>query len=480
MYNRWSLFTTTPDETPEANLPEEADRPSLSEQREAARPLRAVTRGSRTDSTEAEGYLRAPTPQERIRSISRSRSPSPSPAQSTTTFDFPTAAMTQRNDDDMAAIISRAVKMALAEDRADRDRQSALHTEAAVAAALANQSNNVRSLRKPDLPPLDKKHIEHWIQRVEYAYTRAEVTRSKEKFAFLESKFAGCEDAKLNRMLQGDTEAQWDAFLAHLRDTYGRTKKQKVNTVFNGVAREGRRPTQLASHILDLVDDITLDDVLKEMLLKEIPPEIRQHAATAIKTLDFQKSAEHLDEYFDKQGKVLNASHASTSGGINSVKQQPQQQQSSRQLQSAMKQSQQPRTSSEPSTPSTEATGFTSAFSDDEENGDVNAVRFRPNGQRQNFDISNRSQSRGRNSNDNNNNFNRSSRGRNASRFGSSNNNANSSSRYNSNNSRDSSASTSRQNKVCTFHTQYGDQARSCRPGCMMYEKHQAKGQASN
>ena len=377
--------------------------------------------------------------------------------------------MTQRDDDETAALIARAVRMALAEDRADRDRQSALHTQAAVAAALANQTSNVRSLRKPDLPPLDKKHIEHWIQRVEYAYTRAEVTRAKEKFAFLESKFAGCEDAKLNRMLQGDTDAQWTAFLAHLRDTHGRTKKQKVYTVFNGVARDGRRPTQLASHILDLVDDITLDDVLKELLLKEIPAEVRQHAATSIKSLDFQNSAEHLDEYFDKQGKVLNSTHAAASSNVNNVKQQPQ---------SAMKQN-----ASEFPTPSSEASSFTSSFCDDENNGDVNAVRFRPNGQRQSFDISNRSQSRGRyrdsnsSSNSSSNSFSRPNRGQSASRFGNSKNSSSSSSRHN-NNSRD--ASSTGQSKFCSFHIQYGDKARSCRPGCTLYEKHLAKGQASN
>ena len=480
MSNRWSIFTTTPDETPEPNEPEEAQQSSLSELRAAALPLRAVTRGSRTASTEDDGRLRVRTPAELIRSISRSRSPSPSPTTSSTTFSFPTTAMTQRSDDDMAAIISRAVKMALTEDRADRDRQSAIHTEAAVTAALASQSNTVRSLRKPDLPPLDKKNVEHWIQRVEYAYTRAEVSRAKEKFAFLESKFSGCEDAKINRMLQGDTDAQWNAFLAHLRDTYGRTKKQKIHTIFNGVAREGRRPTQLASHILDLVDDISLDDVLKELLLKEIPPEIRQHAATSIKSLDFQKSAELLDEYFDKQGKVLNSSHAS--GSVNNISQQHH----PRPFQSSMKQNQS-RPTSESSTPSSEASSFTSAFGDEDDNGDVNAVRFRSDGQKQSFSIANRSQSRGRfrggsGSSSSGNSFNRSNQGQSSGRSSNNDNSssANSSSRYNNNNSRDASASTNRQNKVCSFHNQYGDQARSCRPGCMLYEKHQAKGQASN
>ena len=373
--------------------------------------------------------------------------------------------------DEMTSIIARAVKMALAEDRADRDRQSALHTEAAVAAALANQTSQTRSLRKPDLPPLDKKNIEHWINRVEYAYTRAEVTRPKEKFAFLERTFSGCDDAQINRMLQGDSAAQWTVFLDHLRDTYGRTTRQKVQTVFNGVARDGRRPTQLAAHIKDLVDDITLDDILKELLLKEIPSEVRQHSATAIKSLDFQQTAEHLEVYFDKQGKLLNSNQASAS--VNSVKQQPQQQQRS----SMKPPPSAPKASSESSTPSSEASSFTNAFGDDDDNGDINAVRFRPNGQRQSFDISNGSRSRGRfrggvatSSSSSGGNSGRQERAPSRGRYSSFNNDTDS-----------RGTSGTRQNKVCTFHNQYGEKARSCREGCMLYAKHQAsKGQASN
>ena len=374
--------------------------------------------------------------------------------------------MAHGSDDETAALIARAVKMALAEDRADRDRQSAIHTQAAVAAALANQTSQTRSLRRPDLPPLDKKHIEHWIQRVEYAYTRAEVTRPKEKFAFLEKIFAGCDDPQINRMLQGDTTAQWTLFLDHLRDTYGRTKKQKVQTIFNGVTRDGRRPTQLAAHIKDLVDDITLDDILKELLLKEIPSEVRQHSATAIKSLDFQQTAEHLEVYFDKQGKLLNSNNASAS--VNSVKQQPQQPRSSMKQPSSSSSA-----PSESSTHSSEATSFTNAFNDDDNNGDVNAVRFRPNGQRQSFNIANGSRSRG------------GARGGGATSSSSSSSSSGRQERdpsrgtFNSSDSRGTSGT--RQNKVCSFHNQYGEKARSCREGCMMFAKHQAaKGQASN
>ena len=384
-------------------------------------------------------------------------------------------------DEETRKLIADAVEFALNKDRVERDKQTKIVTEAAVAAALAHQTTHVKSLRKPDLPNLDKRHIESWIKRVEHAFTRAEINRPKDKFSFLESKFAGCEDATINEFLEKDTQDAWKSFLDYLRDLYGKTKKDRVYTVFNGVSREGRRPKQLAAHIRDLVGEISLDDVLRELMLKEIPQEVRQLAATAIEELNFQETADYLDKYFDKQGRVLNSTHATSS--VNSVKPQQQQQQLQR---SAMKQS----ASSTTTSSNDPEPNYTSAFNEDDESSDVNAVRFRPNGQRQNFKIDNRSQSRGRDrqagssnstSSGSNNTRTFERRGRSSSRYGndSSSRYSNSNSNGSNNSSRDPSSNRS-QSKVCSFHTQYGDQARSCRPGCMMYAQHQAKGQASN
>ena len=377
----WNPFSSTLSsnvEDPPSDQESSSSPSTLAERRAAALPLRATTR-STSSSSPSRHHLSA---QELVRRIYRSRSPSPNHLPTNqSTFVFPTTTMSGIDEDVMARIVANAVKMALTEDRAERDRQSALHTEAAVAAALANQSNQVRALRKPDLPPLDKKYIEQWIARVEYAYTRTGVDKAKDKFAFLESKFSGCEDAKMNELLRGSTNADWDSFLSYLRDIYGRTKEDKVAALLGGFPRESRRPQQLAAHIRDRVGDITLDDVFKQTLLKEIPPEVRQHAATAIKDLDFQETADHLEIYFDKQGKVLNSNKSSTS--INSVgqKQQPHQQRLSRPLQSSLKSNSPSRNESATSTRSSEPPSFTNAFSDEEDASDVNAVRFRSNGQ---------------------------------------------------------------------------------------------------
>ena len=480
MYNRFNIFATTPDETPEPDTPETASQPSLADIRAAAAPLRAVTRGSRAASSSSEGHLRAPTPAELIRSIARSRTPSPSPTTASTNhFNFPEASTADRMaEDDTRRLIAEAVDYALKKDREERDKQSALHTEAAVAAALANQTSHVRSLRKPDLPNLDKLHIDSWIRRIEHAFNRAEVHRPKDKLSFLESKFSGCDDATINEFLAKDSQEDWDNFLHYLRDIYGKTTRERVNHVFNGVAREGRRPKQFAAHIRELTGKITLDDVYKELMLKDIPQEVRRQAAVSIKNLNFEETADHLDQYFDKRGKVLDAPHATTNS-VNSVKQQQQPQQA-RQPKSSMKHESPSRGASAPSSCGSEAPSFTSAFNDaEDDSGDVNAVRFRPNGQRQSFNVNNGSQSRTRGRQNGNSSGNGSSRGfeghgRSSSRYNSS--SGNDSSNYNSR-----EAAPTRQNgKLCSFHVSYGDKARSCKEGCLMFAQHQSKGKASN
>ena len=126
--------------------------------------------------------------------------------------------------------------MALQQDREERDRLSQLATEAAVTAALANHTRQVQALRRPELPALDKKNITVWIRRVNGAYTRANITAPKDKFAFLETKFNIDADPKINEFLEGTTEQQWTDFLAF----YGRSKEQEVYSILNGTPRDGR------------------------------------------------------------------------------------------------------------------------------------------------------------------------------------------------------------------------------------------------
>ena len=391
------------------------------------------------------------------------------------------------DDDYVARISAAAVKLALEQDRTERDRQVEVSTRAAVAAALQNHNGTVQSLRKPELPALDKTNIDAWIRRVEHAFTRCFVTKPKDKFSFLEGKF-GQDDPQINRLFEGEQQQDWDNFISYLKEQFGRTKEQEVASLLQGIARDGRRPSNHAALILEKTKNITLDDIRKEVLLKEYPAEVRRHVGSKIKSLDFTATAKLLDEYYDQRGKLLHSSNASS---INQVSANTQH--NSRPLQSALRQEQLSRASSQSSNTPSESSSFTSAYEEDDST-DVHAVRFR-SGQRQQFNINNggngnrqRSQSRGRQRNDSghtsssysNNNSNNRAPSR-YSNSGNNNNNNRSSSRQNSGTGSSSNNWRDSKNKVCFFHNQYGAKARSCEEGCMMYEQHQAaKGQASH
>ena len=393
------------------------------------------------------------TPQERVRSHSRGRTPSSSP--------LPTSRNAFNTLDDAAhppamdpelirQITADAVRMALAQDREERDRQSRIATEAAVSAALANQTSQVQALRRPDLPPFDRDHIEVWIRRIEFAYARSNITRPTDKFAFLEKMFHAKDDSKINAFLWGQhDEDTWTDFTTYLKERYGRTKKQEVYSLLDGVSRDGRRPTALAELIKELTPTITVDDIRKEVLLKQIPATVRQHISNKVDDLDFMGTAAACDKYFDNDGK-LKESQAAPINHIGNLRQsRPPQQQTQQQP------IQQP-TSSSTTPPST----------DDNSESEVNAVRFQ-NGQPRSFSISNRSSSRG------------------GSSFNSSSSNNSNSQRYSTSRPGGAGSSSSSSNppsnqKVCRNYIRHGEQAYSCEGSwCILKDKLAPKGQAS-
>ena len=315
--------------------------------------------------------------------------------------------------------------------------------EAAMRAANSNATAQVQSLRKPELPAFDKANIDIWIKRVESAYARVRVTDPKLKFAHLESKFDVNADPVVNEFLFKDdaTEQTWTDFLEYLRKRYGRTTKQQALSVINGTSRDGRTPSQLVAVMKEKAGSVTLDDVLKEQLLKELPPEIHRQIIDKVDGLTFEQTGQLADKWFDKDGKPLLATNPST---INNV--------------------------TRPPTPSpaasASASDFTAPFEDPDEEADINAVRFRQ-GQRQNFRVQNGSSSRGRSQNGAQNGG---QRGGNPNRPQENSNT--------SGNGRGSGGGSS-QKKVCPFHIKYGDKAERCLPWCMLHPTHTPKGKAS-
>ena len=303
--------------------------------------------------------------------------------------------------------------------------------EAAIRATQSNSTQQVQSLRKPDLPAFDKTNVEIWIKRVESAYARVNCSNPSLKFAHLEAKFEVNADPIVDGYLFGEaTDATWTSFLNYLRTRYGPTKKDRALSVIGGTPREGRTPSQLYAVMKDKAGTVSLDDILKEQLLKQLPQEVFKQIVDRVDSLSCEETATLADSWFNKDGAPLLNSNATS---INSV-------------------------DGSASTPSTTASAsaaaaspFTSAFKgdDDDDNTDVNAIRFQQ-GQKQPFNISNREAGRGRR------------RGRGAQNGnGRSNSNAG-------NNTNSNSSSSNTKKQVCRFHIKFGDEAENCSDWCIL------------
>ena len=372
----------------------------------------------------------------------------------------------------LAAIITAAVTAATDNIQRNSTADNRAIVEAAVAAAMAGQQRN----KKPSLPAFDPRNMDTWLRCMNAAFDRLSITDAKLKFSHVDEKIPSDTDPIINDFMCGaQTDDRWTEFVKYLRQKHGKTIRERAYTVIQGTDREGRTPSQLWSIMMDRQGKATIDDVQKEQLLRRLPQDVLRHLESkGIDSKTGKEVAAMADVYYDKSGKLK---HSSTAD-VNSVRPQ---------LPSAMKTAS---TSASPtrSSTSSEASGFTTAFDDTAE---VNAVRFKQ-GQRQRFDVSNgsgsnqrsRSQSRGRsinNSNSSNDNNNSSSNNNNNDRYsangGRFNGNRNNSSNRGNNNNNNASKPT---NKVCFYHVTYGDRARSCEEGCMLWAQHSAKGRATH
>ena len=181
--------------------------------------------------------------------------------------------------------------------------------QADLAAALSAVSF---SSRKPELPAFDKKNVDIWIRRVENAFIRANVTLPRDKFAYIESKFSVSEDPKINLFLYGDTSADnWDAFIAYLKKCYGKSIRDRAAAVLDHVPRNGRRPSQHVAYMKEQAANITLDELLKEKMLRELPADIRLTVTTAVKNLTLEEAVDVADDFFEKDGRPIHRSSAS-------------------------------------------------------------------------------------------------------------------------------------------------------------------------
>lgn len=188
--------------------------------------------------------------------------------------------------------------------------------------ALTASLQGVRvSSRKPELPQFDSKNIDLWLKRVDNAFRRAGVTEPKDKFAFIEPKFSVDADPRVNELLFGDgTAEEWAELESYLRGRYGRTKAQQAAIILDGVQRDGRLPSEMFAFIKERIGSITVDDIVKEMVLRELPSEIRRTIHDKVKDLNGTEAVKAADQYFDRNGKQI---HKPQNPSVSAVENQP-------------------------------------------------------------------------------------------------------------------------------------------------------------
>ena len=342
----------------------------------------------------------------------RSRSPSPiAPG----VFNFPQVAQLPEGDQfenaraEQANILNMATQEQLDAIRDELRQQMRAELRNEAAASGAQIPDAIK--RKPEIPAFDKKQVDHWIRRTENAFIRALCNTPREKFAFLETKFPVDFNPRINEFLWGDpTEDKWKEFLAYLRSEYGTTRQQRAAVILDGFKRDGRKPSQYVALLEEKTKDIDLNDVRKEMLLREMPTDVQRMLQERFEGLSLRDAAKAADAYFDQEGKLRQKQPTN----VNAVQE--------------------------------ASSDFTSPFTDDSE--DVNAINRRFQNQK----------SRG------NNNFQRGGRGR-PQRGGS--NHASGSQTG----AQQKPFSKPVDPALCFYHNEFGDKAKKCEVGCKRFDE---------
>ena len=322
--------------------------------------------------------------------------------------------------------------------------QSLANTTQLLQQALVTNTTRGASPKKPELPPFDPKNIEPWIRRTENAFLRVGIKDPKMKFAHLESVISVELHPTVNEYFNGDaTQDNYDSLLKFLRERYGRTLEQQVQSAIHGVRRNGRLPTDLVAAFDDQMGKVTLDDIKKEHLLSELPGTVRTQLADKIKKLNYKELAVAADEHFNRDGSL----RSSNNNSVNNISWNT----PSTALPTASRPSAQ-----QPDNPSS----FTTAFSEEyDANTDVNAINRPRNG--------------GFSSNNNNNTYNSRSRtpsNQRGNRVGHRN---RSQSRP-----RSSSRGSGQNPSFCWYHNKHGQEAKNCQQPCKFVSNGSQQGNA--
>ena len=408
-------------------------------------------------NTSRRSRYRAPSPHDTDDGLARFQFPSPAPAaRQQVTMEF-----THENFLALQALATKQSKqiedgnsfandMASQLQEAKRQQEASQKSIADLTNAFNNLNGNISSQarpltlsnppkKKPELPPFDSKNVLIWIRRVEAAYARVGVIEPRDRFAWMESIFQVGLDPQIDSYLYGTNTLQdWEDFIEYLKLQYGPTMRQKAQKLMSDIPRHDLKPSQYLLRLKDDVKDVEIDHILKEHVLKSIPPRIREIMGKEVEGLTAEQVAKQADDFFDRNGRPTEKSstpinNINSSSNVSSTS-------------SAAAASAAPITSS-----------FTSAFSDDDE-ADVNFVRR--DGQR--------NQDRGRS-------FNRGQRSRSRPSF---NRQPNSSSGGNS--SSNPSASSSFAAGTCRWHRRFGEKSLKCVTNCPLFKSFNANQKQGN
>ena len=173
----------------------------------------------------------------------------------------------------------------------------------------AQQSAQQSRVRKPDLPEFDPKNVEVWLKRIQSAFDRAGIVLPRDKFAFLESKFAVGSNPSIDAFLYGPATAEaWQSFVSYLQEEYGRTVRQEAQYLRGQFSRDGRKPSQMLAHMKEKTKRVTIDDIHKEIIISSLPANVQHMMSERVKDLTAEEAAAVADRYFDQDGRPLHAS----------------------------------------------------------------------------------------------------------------------------------------------------------------------------
>ena len=247
-------------------------------------------------------------------------------------------------------------------------------------------------------------------------------------------------DPKVIEFLCADppTDAIWTSFLSYLRKRYGRTRRQRIQSLITGTDFNGLQPSAVCAAMKEKAGTVTVDDIIKEQLYRRLPVDLQRQLAQEAESMNASELAELADAFFDKDGRPLhaasntsvNAIGGGVSNSFNPNASAPNLSSSSTSVHAATAAQYRP----------SDADAFTSAFEDDA--FDVNAIRAPK--QRQN------NSSRPQNSVNN------------------------SANRY-SNSSKRENLTTIGNDGICGYHRKFQNDAFKCASGCRNWPKFQSK-----